>query len=276
MIFFVKRDSSCDYHRSVLPAEYLDLPQTDKPGLASIYYFNRIPNHSLHEIKKRGIKIVCDLDDYWELYTHHYLYNHFKYGGMAARILESLKMADLVITTNSLLASKILPINKNVHIVPNAIPYDKGQFNIGKQEYTGKTAFIGGMSHYKDIELIKGYSVPNQLHISRYMEHYKGVNICLAPLEDNEFNRCKSNLKTIEAACGHSAIICSDMHPFKNGTDDKFVIYAKPGEWDKKIKYCQGNPNYTIDIGERLAEHCRKNYDLIKINELRRQLLKSL
>jgi hypothetical protein len=252
------------------------MPKTDKPGHAKIYLFNRIPGHDLKEIRKRGIKIVCDIDDYWELYQHHYLYNHFKFGGMTKRIIESLKMSDVVLTTHSMLADRVKEHNKNVYLVPNAIPYDKEQFNIGKQEYTGKTAFIGGMSHYKDINLIKGYSVPNQLHISRYMDHYKGVNICLAPLENNEFNQCKSNLKTLEAACGHAAVICSDMHPFRNGKDDEYVIYAKNNEWESKIKYCKDNPNYTIDIGEKLAEHCRKHYDLIKVNETRKDIFSEL
>lgn len=276
MLYSVIRDASCDFHRVVQSSKYLNIPKTDKPGNSKIYFFNRIPAHDLKEIKKRGIKIVCDIDDWWHLPRNHYLYNLFENGGMSKRIIESLKMADVVLTTHSKLADKVKDINKNVHVVPNAIPYDKDQFNIGIQPYSGKTAFIGGMSHYKDIELIKGYSIPNQLHISRYMDHYRGVNICLAPLEDNEFNSLKSNLKILEAACGNAAIICSDMHPFRNGLDDEFVIYAKPNEWESKIKYLKDNPSYTRELGNKLAEHCRKHYDLIKVNETRKDIFSEL
>lgn len=276
MLYTVKRDSSCDYHRCVMPDHYLSLPKTQEINKASVYMFNRIPNHNLKDLKRMGIKIVCDVDDLWFLNREHYLYAHFKAKGMAERIINSLQMADLVLTTHARLADKVKAHNKNVEVVPNAIAYGKGQFNIGKQPYTGKIGFVGGMSHYQDIELVKGIKLPQQVHISEYMKHYKGLNICLAPLIKNEFNECKSNLKVLEAGCGHAAIVCSDLHPFRNPLDEPFVEYCKPGEWEAKLKYLTDNPNYTQDRGDQLAEHCREHYDLLKVNKTREELFKHL
>lgn len=39
-----------------------------------------------------------------------------------------------------------------------------------------------------------------------------------------------------------------------------------------KIKICINNPNYGIESGLKLGEHVRENYDLIEINEKRRQI----
>lgn len=276
MIYSVRRDSSCDTHRVNYPMDYLNVPKTDSPSKASVYFFNRIPNHDLKELKKKGIKIVCDIDDFWELNQDHYLYHHFKAKGMAERIINSLRMADVVLTTHGKLADKVKQHNKNVHVVPNAIPYEKGQFNIGRQEWTGKIGFVGGMSHYKDVELVKGVSVPNQVPIHNYMSLYNGLNICVAPLVKNEFNEHKSNLKVLEAACGHALAVCSDLHPFRNHLDESFVEYCQPHEWEAKLGYLTKNPNYAQDKAERLAEHCREHYDLLKVNETRKQIFQHL
>jgi len=276
MLFNVIRDASCDYHRTVLPSQYLKLPKTQEISKASIYFFNRIPNHNLHDLRRMGIKIVCDIDDYWHLGNDHYLYHHFKAKGMAERIINSLKLADVVLTTHAKLADKVKAYNKNVHVVPNAIAYEKGQFNIGKQPYTGKIGFVGGMSHYKDITLVEGLKLPNQISIHNYMDHYKGLNICLAPLLKNEFNEHKSNLKVLEAGCGHSMVLASDLHPFRNPLDEPFVDYVKPKDWKEKIQYIVDNPNYAQDRGAALAEHCREHYDLLKVNKLREDLFKHL
>lgn len=276
MLYTVIRDASCDYHRCVLPSQYLKLPKTQEISKASVYFFNRIPNHDLNQLRSMGIKIVCDIDDYWELNKEHYLYHHFKVKGMAERITNSLKLADVVLTTHGKLADKVKEHNKNVHVVPNAIPYEKGQFNIGKQEWTGKIGFVGGMSHYKDVELVKGVQVPQQVHISRYMELYKGLNICVAPLVKNEFNEHKSNLKVLEAACGHALAVCSRIHPFNNPLDQPFVELCAPNDWTKRLGYLQANPAYARDKAERLAEHCREHYDLLKVNETRKQIFQHL
>lgn len=276
MLFTVHRDSSCDYHRCVLPYQYLNIPKTCEVNKASVYFFNRIPDHDLTQIKRMGIKIVCDIDDYWHLNEDHYLYHHFKVKGMADRIINSLKLADVVFTTHSMLADKVKEHNKNVYVVPNAIPYDKGQFNIGRQEWTGRIGFVGGMSHYKDIELVKGMKVPQQVHISQYMNHYKGLNVCVAPLIKNEFNEHKSNLKVLEAACGHAMAVCSDLHPFDNHLDRPFIELCAPNDWTERLKYLQANPAYAKDKADHLAEHCREHYDLIKVNNLRKEMFSEL
>lgn len=276
MLFTVHRDSSCDYHRCVNPVQYLKLPKTQEISKASVYFFNRIPNHDLSMLKKKGIKIVCDIDDFWELNEEHYLYHHFKVKGMAERIINSLKLADVVITTHGKLADKVKDHNKNVYVVPNAIPYEQGQFNIGRQEWTGKIGFVGGMSHYKDVELVKGVSVPSQVHISQYMEHYKGLNICVAPLIKNEFNEHKSNLKVLEAACGHAMAVCSNIHPFDNPLDRPYVDLCAPNDWTERLNYLQSNPNYARDKAELLAEHCREHYNLLKVNNLRKEIFLEL
>ena len=47
--------------------------------------------------------------------------NYYKKMGMTKRIIQNIKEADLVTCTNNLLASKILKLNKNVCVIPNAI-----------------------------------------------------------------------------------------------------------------------------------------------------------
>ena len=51
--------------------------------------------------------------------------------------------------------------------------------------------------------------------ISTYASNYNLFDISLAPIEDNIFNKVKSQLKVIEAGFHHKAIIAQDFGPYK-------------------------------------------------------------
>jgi hypothetical protein len=52
-------------------------------------------------------------------------------------------------------------------------------------------------------------------HISTYASNYNLFDISLAPIEENMFNKCKSQLKVIEAGFHHKAIIAQDFGPYQ-------------------------------------------------------------
>src|SRR5690606_34727418 len=95
-----------------------------------------------------------------------------------------------------------------------------------------KFIYAGGISHLNDLKLINniingfankfflaGYNFNNpknveirslfnekinlisNLPLHSYMKCYNKANVSLVPLVNNEFNNCKSQLKTIEAGC---------------------------------------------------------------------------
>lgn len=168
LVAICKMKTGCDAHRLVWPLRYMGIDVNQWNGLrlgdviktTRLFLFNRNPGFDIHHLaelrKVYGFKIVTDLDDYWELYTNHILYNSWTKNNTAKKIQDSIKLSDEVIVTTSILADKVRPLNKNVHIIPNGIAYDKNQFNDMKIE-SDKTRFLycGGSSHFNDLQILK-------------------------------------------------------------------------------------------------------------------------
>lgn len=331
-------DTGCGYHRLLLPLKQMGIDLNyfedkiinDVIKNTKILLFNRIPTCSIEQcIKMRediGLKIVVDIDDYWFLNSNHLLSSVWRKNHMSNLITTSMKIADAVICTTSVLADQIRPLNKNVHIIPNGLPFDEGQFNSEKYNFDEGTRFIyaGGNSHFWDIQTLRipfskvndnkslsnayfnlagydggdkntkqvwltiensfnlrgklrNYTRYDNLPLSNYMDHYNNADVALIPLEYNNFNRYKSNLKILEAGCKNIAAICSDVEPYSNEPIKDHICYAKnASQWYEWIKYFTQNPNAAIDKGLSLGEYVREHYNLTKINEHRKQLFEHL
>lgn len=266
-------DSACDYHRIVNPLRCMGgIEEVYEPEKADILIFNKVTSLNIEKLKAAGIKIVMDIDDYWYLPENHFFYNNWKVLKITDRIIESMPLADAILTTNDLLADKIRAYNKNVHVVPNALPYGQGQFDLKQADWTGKVVFVGGKSHNHDIKLISGYQIPKRLPVESYMRHYEDANICLAPLVDNEFNRYKSNLKILEAGAACAYFLGSNVEPYRGAP----TVAVLPGEWEEEIDNALKSPEYAQLKGHRLNMWCREYYELTKINELRTKIFASL
>lgn len=264
----------------------------------------------LNELKEKyNFKTVVDVDDYWILDEYHPLYKSYIDTNYEKEQIYHLLNADMVLTTNSYLHSEIVPYNPNVHIVPNAIP-KQGQFVIERNTSPFTRLFWqGSMTHEADISLLypvtnnlahisqkvkmvlAGFSQDTEwhrmahsytagfkhqyhllegLHITEYYNHYKEADVCLVPLLNTKFNRCKSNLKVLEAANLGLPVICSPVGPYL----DMPVIYARKTEqWISSIERLVHSKKRQKDAGEKLKEFCDINFNFEKINLKRKTLL---
>lgn len=264
----IRKGLSCDYHRLENPLKYMDIRTNEYPSDAITVIFSRHTVHNLARMKREGRRIIMDIDDYWHLYPEHYLFSRWD----ADIYIENLKLADVVTCTNEELASRVRIYNNNVVIIPNALPFDDGQFCNHNEGVEGNFGYVGGASHALDVKLCPDAKIPPQIDIDHYMSHYRKLSLSYAPLMNNEFNRCKSNLKALESGVNYSALMASNIHPYLNSLDKDCVILVEDGEWASKIKYCRENPGYVKEMGIKLGEHVRKHYDLRKVNELRKQV----
>lgn len=143
-----------------------------------------------------------------------------------------------------------------------------------------KDTYIGKPIHQMNqmMKMTPNYKTREILPLHEYMQHYNYTDVALAPLENNEFNTFKSNLKIIEAGCMKTPIIVSKMYPFLEDEemDNKGVYFCNStSDWLKAARTLMDNPTLVIDDAERLHEYVRKNYDLIKVNQIRRQIINS-
>lgn len=124
-----------------------------------IEHYNNVENIKLiaKQIHDAGCKLIVDIDDYWELSTYHVLRTEYKIFKAAEKIKESIRVADIVTTTNELLAEKIRKINPNVYVLPNAIyPEIYPQFQPNYQ-YSDKyrIGYMAGVCHWEDVMLMQ-------------------------------------------------------------------------------------------------------------------------
>lgn len=169
ILTLTQKFSGCGYHRLMLPVSYMQKGygritdhMTDENWHEKKYdivFINRAwDNEDLIERRKQiGFKLVVDVDDYWLLDHYHHMYELYNESNYHSNIIRHIKAADLVTCTHDRLAEKIYSHNKNVVIVPNAIPYGQDQFN-GERVATDsvKLFWAGGISHEQDLKLLEG------------------------------------------------------------------------------------------------------------------------
>jgi hypothetical protein len=109
----------------------------------------------------------------------------------------------------------------------------------------------------------------------------------LAPLEENVFNKVKSQLKVIEAGFHHKAIIAQDFGPYKldlknaiqygggfDETANGILIDSKKNhkDWYTSLKKLITNPNMIPILQENLYNTVKDTYSMNKVTEDRKEL----
>ncbi len=123
--------------------------------------------------------------------------------------------------------------------------------------------------------------------ISTYASNYNLFDISLAPLEENVFNKVKSQLKVIEAGFHHKAIIAQDFGPYKldlknaiqygggfDETANGILIDSKKNhkDWYTSLKKLITNPNMIPILQENLYNTVKDTYSMNKVTEDRKEL----
>lgn len=323
IVAFTNRNSGPGYHRIMMPLILMkdvdvyvtnNLKDEDFDN-CDVFMYNRIlPEHALQKVQelksKHDFQICVDIDDYWELDEHHILYNEYNHYNFAAKQIDQIKGADIVITTHSRLADEVKTFNNNVHVCPNAIPHT-GQFVLEKERsHLTRLFWQGSITHAEDIGIIKtaihalgymadkikmvmaGYTdgepewhkmamryTANLKHqykliqgeeVTDYYKAYSHADICLIPLLNSKFNRYKSNLKVLEAANMELPVICSKVNPYL----DLPVLYASSSnDWVSNISKFVKSRKRQKEAGAELKEFCDTNFNFEKINNHRKQIL---
>lgn len=129
------------------------------------------------------------------------------------------------------------------------------------------------------------------MDVSQFAKHYKGVDILLAPLDTNQFNEVKSELKFAEAGFTRTGLICSDFGPYSLFTDSIFkkggvfdpngnCIAIDPSkkhkDWVKAIKKIVEKPELVKLLQGNLYNFVKDKYDLEILTTKRAQWYKDI
>jgi len=123
--------------------------------------------------------------------------------------------------------------------------------------------------------------------ISTYASNYNLFDVSLAPLEENVFNKVKSQLKVIEAGFHHKAIIAQNFGPYKidlknavkfgggfeeDGNGILIDTLKNHKDWYASIKKLIQNPEVVTQLQENLYNTVKDTYSLDKVTEQRKEL----
>lgn len=267
-------------------------------GVTHVVYNRNIsglmqPEETFLKLRAKGIKIICDIDDYWVLPKGHPMRHYYQKSHLDKCIVKNLQLADQVWTTTTILADKILPYNKNVFIIRNALDPTEKQFAYEDLSINFDTFFYsGGSTHLKDLKLlgdafdnekllVKSPRLPKRMiaikkqinDVQNYATDYEHCGICVIPLKDNIFNSCKSELKMIEAGHFAKPVMVSAVNPYNLLSTNKNSLKVYNNNWASAIKKIKGNHTMQVELGLKLKEDVSIKYNIVKENEKRLQSL---
>jgi glycosyltransferase involved in cell wall biosynthesis len=149
------------------------------------------------------------------------------------------------------------------------------------------------LSEFKQEEYNSDSTIPYRrvwtLPVTSYAKNYSKFDISLAPIKNHIFNRVKSQLKVIEAGFYKKALIASKVGPYTidlthclkdgNFVDGNALLVDESrnhSDWSKYIKKLVQNPNMIEDMGNRLYETVKDEYDLRNVTKTRAEWYKTL
>ena len=320
--------TGCEYYRQLVPHYALKqkgftitntntlkaLTDEKLKEFDAIHVIRKDFGQQIPRLKKLGIPVIFDLDDYWNLHSGHLLEAHWKYFKYTDNILQCIKAADVVTCSTNALAEHIKPFRPDVMVIPNCIEPTDIQFKVTPKPLGDKIriGWIGGVHHVQDLDTIYesmkkvwndndindkievvlgGWQEGSEIH-KRFLQimtgdfhekskdnfilhkatnalsfatMYDDCDIMLAPLAINEFNRCKSELKVVEAGWKGKAVIATDIDPY-NKFENVILVQdrKKHKDWHKAIKKLVLNPDVIIDFQEKLFDEVHYKHDINK------------
>ena len=242
------------------------------------------------------IKLVLDNDDYWDLPKHNPAYETYK-NIISIEILETIKMADVIWTPSRYLATRMSKVNPKVdiHIVPNTLDLEQEQWKQRKKSSKEvRFGYIGALGHSRDVneigynfidkqlyavdlagypQILKASHVMQPMNVNSYGKMYENFDVSLVPLQGGTFNKCKSDLKIVEAGYTRTSVICSNVTPYKEVIQNNVtgLLCSTPRDWKNAIESMTKEKHK--ELSKNLNKFVKKNYDLDSINATRTKSL---
>jgi len=200
------------------------------------------------------------------------------------KILES---ADRVVVSTAPLAEAYSRFHQDIRIAQNRLAPDlwghlQSQRGSGKKLRVG---WAGGSTHTGDLQIIeplikalenqvewvfmgmKPRNVQCEFHpgvpFEMYPEKLANLNLDLAlvPLESNQFNECKSNLRLLEIGTCGVPIIATDIAPYRCGLPVT-LVENRYKDWLNAVQLYLHDADYRTKQGDALREAVQRDWYL--------------
>lgn len=241
-----------------------------------------------------GAKLVLDLDDDPE----HTNPDHPDFDELENKKdmrLRMINVADHLVVSTENIKETVKKFNPYITVIPNAIDPEIWKVK-RKRRKDGKIriVWISSGSHFPDLPLLQpvmddimekydnvefhfaGMTWGNEKH-KRFTHHtgttgYKDFpqffadldpDICVAPLKDNQFNNCKSNIKWLEASMLGVPTVASDVIPYQDIEHGKTGYLAStPNQMTKYLKWLIEDPKLRKRIGKAAKKKAETTWNI--------------
>lgn len=265
-------------------------------------------------MKKNGQKIVYDLDDnLFEIPSYNPAFRPYNRKSLDT-IKKIIKLCDAVVLSTDPLKEYFVRYNlhNNIFVIPNFFtnmrPYRK---HISNEEivigYSGTithsgdfdsrlvTAIRNVLNNYNNVYFkCLGYNPVKDKNSKILFQEFvntdsyldtldnMNINIGIAPLVDNDFNRSKSNIKYMEYSNCSIPCIASNVYPYVNSIANmkNGIIINDNRDWEKYIRLLIENEELRNSLAYNAYTHIKDNFTYENngkiINELYTNVLESI
>lgn len=219
-------------------------------------------------------------------------YNQFRdsvYPDIKQRLRRAMAACDRVVVTTEPLADAYRKWTGDIRVIPNYLAGERWR-NLGTRRRRGdkpRVGWAGAQQHTGDLNVLfdvvrqtadevqwvffglcfeewlaLGVEAHNPVPMESYPEALASLDLDLAvaPLVQNRFNQCKSNLKILEYGALGYPVICTDIEPYRNAP---VATVANTTEaWAEAIRARANDLDATAAEGDRLREWVWSNWML--------------
>ena len=127
--------------------------------------------------------------------------------------------------------------------------------------------------------------------VTEFARHYRNIDVLFAPLDCNNFNEVKSELKFIEAGFTKTAVIATNFGPYTIGSNSMIKFGGeidlngnciliderkKHKDWRKAIIKLVSNPELVTRLQNNMYETVKDKYDIKNVTKNRAEWYKSI
>jgi glycosyltransferase involved in cell wall biosynthesis len=234
-----------------------------------------------------GAKVVLEFDDYLPNIPTRSVYRKKVSQGWVKKMRRAIEQVDWLVVSTPVLAQEYAEFHDDIRVALNGLLPEwwrplEARRRMGRKMRVG---WAGGVSHTGDLAEIRSVvkdlqhevewvfmgmkpdDVACEFHPGVPIDQYPAklaalsLDLAVVPLELNQFNRSKSNLRLLElGACG-VPVICTDIEPYQ-GDLPVTRVRNRHQDWVQAIREHVADPDMLARRGDALREAVLRDWML--------------
>jgi GT2 family glycosyltransferase len=278
--------------RSRIVGGYLPIASYEQLEIDTLFTQRQVSDDQLRSLRRfkdvLNCKIIMDFDDLLSAVPYRSVHKKDIFKDIGARLRMAAGVVDRITVSTVPLGEHFRGMGANVRVTPNALfsPVWENLNPLRRQSRKPRVGWAGGVSHDGDLAMIvdvvkelanevewvfMGMCPPSlrpyvaEFHpgadISLYPTRLATLNLdlAIAPLEQNKFNECKSNLRILEYGVLGYPVIATAFTPYE-GDFPITLVKNRFKDWVAAIREHLGDLDETARRGDALRRHVRERW----------------